>query len=146
MSENTNAEIRVLKSWSCPSLSGKSKLGYEIGCDPESAIHIRVSTNTGTGFFSKDWVPWAQVQQVLDKHARKPITSHTLSPIYKGRSVNTAGFLLAALKHAGLVQVSEQNRRCYEYLDPTEFLSQIQGLLGAPKAATKKATPKTPKG
>ena len=51
-------DVRVLKSGTCPSLSGKSKLGYEVGCGLTSDLYVRVCKNSGTGFFSKDWVAW----------------------------------------------------------------------------------------
>lgn len=145
MTEATDKpDIRVLKTSTCPSLSGKSKLTYEIGCGPASDLQLRVSKNSGTGYFSKDWVAWDRLTGVLNKNGSKPLTCHTLSPLFKGRSVNTSGFLLAALKNEGLVQPMENKPRCYELLDATAFLSEVQALLGAPATAPKKARSKTP--
>jgi hypothetical protein len=146
------SELRVLKSGSCPSLSGKSKLGYEIGCGPDSNIQVRVCKNSGTGYFSKDWIGLARVQQVLGKHGVRPITFNTLLPLFQGRSINTAGFLLAVLKHEGLVQTMEGKRRSYECRDATAFVAEVQALMGSPgatpgkvKPAAKKAATKKPK-
>ena len=130
--------MRVLRSANCPSLSGKSKLGYEIGCGPEGDIHLRLSKNTGSGYFSKGWVSWDRVQQVLDKNGAKPITLHTFGPLFKGQSINTAGFLLAVLRSEGLVQVMADKPRCQERLDPGAFLLDIQGLMGSSAASRKK--------
>jgi hypothetical protein len=140
-------EIRVLKTGTCPSLSGKSKLGYEIGCGATSDLHVRVSKNTGTGFFSKDWVAWDDLGAVLGKGNGKLITSNSLGPLFKGRSINTAGFLLAVLKHEGLVQPMEDKPRCYERLDGAAFMSEISALMGSPGkvAKVKKAAVKKPK-
>lgn len=137
--QDNEPTIRVLKSGNCPSLSGKSKLTYEVGCGSASDLHIRVSKNTGTGYFSKDWVSWDQLQRLLEKNAKKPITSYTFSPLFRGKSVNTAGFLLAALKSEGLVRGVEENRRCYELLDGTAFLAEIRALMDAPASGPKKA-------
>jgi len=133
--KNIDADIRVLRTGTCPSLSGKSKLGYEIGCNPAAEIHLRVAKNSGKGYYSGAWVSWSQLHQVLGKPGSKPITFSTLGPIFQGKSINTAGFLLAVLKHEGLVQPSEEHRRCYERLDPAAFLTEIQTLAGAPAAA-----------
>jgi len=92
MTKTVEQELRVLKSGTCPSLSGRSKLTYEFAAGPTSDLHVRVSKNSGGGYFSDQWVQWTQLQGVLDKHGAKPITCHTLSPPFKGQSVNTPGF------------------------------------------------------
>ncbi len=143
ISRTVNEELRVLKMSSCPSLSGKSKLQYEIGCGPAADLWVRISKNTGTGYFSKDWVAWDRLRAVLDKNAGKPITCHTLGPLFKGQSVNTAGFLLAALKHEGLVQAMEDKPRCYELLDATAFFAELQALMDSPVVSPGKARSKT---
>jgi hypothetical protein len=139
-SKTDDADIRVLKSGSCPSLSGKSKLGYEIGCNPAAEIYLRIAKNSGKGYYSGAWVAWAQLHHVLGKPGGKPITFNTLGPVFQGKSINTAGFLLAVLKHEGLVQPSEEHRRCYERLDPATFLAEIGALTGVKtaKAVAKK--------
>lgn len=138
------ADVRVLKTSTCSSLSGRSKLTYEIGCGPASDLHVRIAKNTGTGYFSRDWVAWEHLTAVLDKNGSKPITCHTLGPLFKGQSVNTPGFLLAALRNEGLVQAMEDKARCYELQDATAFLAEVQGLLGAPADTPKKPRPKKP--
>lgn len=140
-SKSNDTDIRVLKTGSCPSLSGKSKLGYEIGCNPAADIYLRIAKNSGKGYYSGDWVAWGQLHQVLGKPRGKPITFSTLGPIFQGKSINTAGFLLAVLKHEGLVQPSEEHRRCYERLDPAPFLAEILALTGAKQVAAKAVKP-----
>ena len=133
-------DLRVVKAGACSSLSGKTKLTYELACGPAADLHVRIAKSTGTGVFSKAWIAWEQLQSVLQKNATRPITSHTLTPLFKGLSVNTAGFLLAALKHEGLVRPMEDKPRCYELQDATAFFTDLQALM-APTAATKKARP-----
>lgn len=129
--------MRVLKTGVCPSLSGKSKLTYEIGSDPAGQILVRISKNSGSGWFSKDWIGLPRVHELLTRNGTKPITFHTLLPLFKGLSVNTAGFLLAVLKHEGLVQPMADNRRCYERLEAKAFFAEIQALMKAPAVASK---------
>ena len=52
----TTDDIRVLKSATCPSLSGKTKLTFEVGAGAKSEILVRIAKTNGTGAFSKDWV------------------------------------------------------------------------------------------
>jgi len=125
------SDIRVLKTATCPSLSGKSKLTYEIGCDPSAELHIRITKNTGTGWFSSVWVALSRVHELFARNGDAPITFSTLLPLFEGSSVNTAGFLLAALKHEGLVQQIPDKTRQYERLEAKAFFSEIEALMGA---------------
>ena len=86
-----NSLIRVNREGTCPSLSGRSKLTYEVGADPAAEVHLRIAKNTGTGYFNRDWVAWDAIRAVLEKNVGKPITLHTLTPLFKGTSANNAG-------------------------------------------------------
>ena len=48
------SDVRVLKKATCKSITGKSTLGYEIACTPDNFIYIRISNNTGAGFFNDE--------------------------------------------------------------------------------------------
>ena len=79
---------------------------------------------------------------LFEKNAGKPITFGTLLPIFKGQSVNTAGFLLAVLKHEGLVRPIAESPRCYERADARTFFAEVKALIGpAAKTAKAKAAP-----
>ncbi len=138
----TTDNIRILKTGTCPSLSGKSKLTFEVGADTSSTIHLRITGNSGSGAFSNAWIALDRVGQLLEKTA--PITSHTLSPLFKGKSANSPGFLMAAMKHVGLVQPMVENPRCYSRLDGKAFFAEVQSLMGAKPAATPKASTTKP--
>ena len=137
--------VRILRSSSCPSLSGKSTLTYNIGCNALSEVQFQVIANTGGGYWNADWVAQQSIQQVLNKQPNgKDITSATLRAIYPSKSVNSPGFLLAVLKDVGLVGTTATNPRCYELLDPTAFIAEVSALLeSSPQlgmAATANAT------
>src|ERR1035437_406565 len=116
--------IRILKIGSCPSLAGKGKLTYHIGCTDKSEVQFRVYANTGGGFFNNDWSSLDAIQQVLDKHpSSKPLTSHVLNPLFRGQSANTPGFLLSLrCEYHRIVQC---NMRC----GPLGEVSQVGQLL-----------------
>ena len=124
-------EIRVLKIGSCPSLTGKSMLTYQIGCTAESDIQFRVAGNTGGGFFSDEWVAFNTIQAAFDKQPKGPIVSHILYPLFQGRSLNTPAFLLAILKAEGLVKPLGDKKRGYERIDPSEFIAEIKKLISS---------------
>ena len=77
------------------------------------------------------------MQAVLDKSGNKPLICHTLEPLFKALSVNTPGFLLAALKHEGLVVDHAEVARCYQRADPAPFFQQMKALLSGPAKPAK---------
>ena len=110
MTKNVSAEseVRVLKSAGCPSVAGKSKLTYEIGLQRETDPVIRISKNSGGGFFSDEWLPLAAIQKVLaGRAAERGLTSNAFRGTYLGKSVNTAGFLVAVLKAEGVLEACD---------------------------------------
>ena len=132
----TTDDIRALKTGTCPSLSGRTKLTYEVGSGPGSQINIRITKTAGTGSFSKDWVALERIHALLEKNADKPITSHTLASLFT--SANNPGFTLAVMKHERLVRSIADNPRCYERLDGKAFFAEIEALMGSKAAASKK--------
>lgn len=142
--DTKDSTMKILKTGTCASVSGKSKLTYEVALGEAKDLQLRISKNSGTGYFSATWVAWDKTWQLLEKSNGKPVTSHTLSPLYKGRSVNTAGFLLAVLLQEGVVQRREDMPRYYELLDPKFFLAQLQAAAKAPAKAPAKASAKSP--
>jgi hypothetical protein len=124
--------MRVLKTATCKTLSGKSTLTYQIGCTPDSTVHLRISKNDGGGFFSQEWIPFEDIQRVLEKRpAGSPVLSHFITPLLKGKSVNTSAFLLAALSHLKLVRPLPKKKRQHELLDPKDFLDQVHRLTAS---------------
>lgn len=140
----TESDIRILKVATCPSLSGKSTLTYQIGCIAESDIQFRIVANTGGGFFSKEWIALNAIFQAFDKKATdKPIVSLLLYPLFQGKSLNTPAFLLAVLKQEGLVNPLEDNPKHYEQLPSDAFMAEVEKLMQTaidPKADGSKKT------
>jgi hypothetical protein len=138
----TTQDIQVLKTSTCDSLSGKTALTYEIGT-AGADVYARVTKSSGSGTFSKDWVALSRVHAALEKNGAKPITLATLGPLFRGLSANTAGFLLAVLKHEGLVRAAEDQARAYERTDGKAFFTEVTKLTGPEAAAPAKAKPKS---
>jgi len=146
-----NPDMKILKTATCPTLTGKSTLTYQIGLSPESVVHLRISKNSGGGFFSNEWIALDDILSTLKKLRKDtPITAYFLSGLFKGKSVNTPSFLLSVLKHLKVVRALPKNKRHHELLDPLPFLDQVTQLMetgaktgGTTRKAAGAATKKT---
>jgi hypothetical protein len=152
MSKSEDISMRVLKTATCKTLSGKSTLTYQLGCNSDAEIHLRITKNSGGGFFSDEWIAFDDVYQILKKRSEdSPIMSHFISPLLKGKSSNTSGFIMAALTHLKLLRPLPKKKRLHELLDPGPFLDTVEKLMSSDvqtkgtvrKAPSKKATVKT---
>lgn len=104
--------VRVIREGQCPSVSGRSTLTYHLGqFGEEGEFHVRIYDNTGKGMFARDWIPAEGIRAVLESDV--PITSSAFKPLYEGRSVNTAGFLMAALRDLGVIGLDAENARLH---------------------------------
>jgi len=146
--DKLSESMKVLRSATCRSISGKSTIKWQLGVAPDSIIHLRIAENDGGGFHSDEWVKLDDIQEALkDDSKGAAITSVRLTSLFKGKSVNTPSFLLAALKHLKLVRPMQGKQRHHERLDPGPFLEMVEKLMASssvkPKAARKKTARKT---
>jgi hypothetical protein len=131
--------VKVVHSGTCLSLSGKSNITYQIGADPEGNSYLRIYANTGGGFFSPEWVPLAEVQKFIAEAPKdKPLSSWSLHPLFRGKSVNTPAFFMAALVHEKWLRILKGKKRGLEVLDEAPFMAKLEKLTAG------KASPKKP--
>lgn len=104
--------IKVVRAGSCPSLKDTGVLDYEVGADGIGQTYFRITANNAGGFWSKEWVAWNQILYVFTNHEQ--ITSIQFRGLFKGKSVNSAGFLVAALKDQGLLERKPGKTRYYQ--------------------------------
>jgi len=135
-------DVHIPKEASCPSLSATSTITYQIGTTSDGTINIRLTGNSGNGYFNGYWVPMPEILSLLNDQ-EGPFIWDVLRPLFKGRSVNSACFLIAALLAEGLIQRSEKEPRRYEACDPQPFMAKVHALL-APKLKKKKGGKKEP--
>ena len=139
---NSEDDIQVIKEATCLTTSGKSTLGYQVGVDPEGDIHFQVTSNDGGGFFSIEWVTLSDIQGAIEAWPEdQPITSMAFRKIYRGKSANNAGFLVAVLLAEGLLEPIGEKKRVHQACDPAPFLAQVEALRGSNrrKSPTRKA-------
>ena len=139
-------EVQVLKTTTCASTSGRSKLTYEVGCTPDSEVHVRITANTGSGAISKNWVAFRAIREVLKGTPPGELTSGHMQRLCAGQSVNNAGFLLAVLMSEGLVRPSTSKRRCYESADEAAFVAAIDAWKSAADGDDGEKAPKKRRG
>jgi hypothetical protein len=123
-------KIQVIVEDKCSSSSGKSELNYQIGCNEKDEIQLRVSKNSGNGFFSSDWKSLKSIMALLEE-SQYPITGATLQPLYNRLSNNSSYFLLVCLLNEGIV---ERQKRVYVCKDTKHFMAKMKELMAAKPA------------
>jgi hypothetical protein len=144
--ENDETEvdpIEVIYQGECPSISGRSTLTYAIGRHSEDGkLHLAITGNSGGGMWCKDWASASAIQDVV--LGEGDLTAKSFHPLHAGRSINTAGFILAALKELGAIRAKEENTRLHEHIPTTTFEQLVMAHIGvsqepAPKPGRRKA-------
>ena len=126
--QSTESTIRILKTGSCQTVSGKSTLTYQIGCNDGGDILMRIYANTAAGFVNPEWVLFKSIDDALSQ-AGSHFTSIVLLPLFQGKSQNNPAFLLAVLLREGLVAMAADKKRCYEKLDAGRYIAEINALI-----------------
>ena len=64
---NQPHSLRIIKIGTCSSLTGKSTLGYHIGCNDQAEICFRMASNSGGGYFSPDWISLKAILSAMEQ-------------------------------------------------------------------------------
>jgi hypothetical protein len=132
--------MRILRIADSGSLSGRSTLTYQLAVDSNSLVHIRLFHNSAKGYFCKDWLSMPAIEALLSEATS--FTSGDLQRLcYSGKSVNSGGFLIAALRNEGLIRTSEGSLRSYEALDSTAWQLEILALMESGVALSEHQAP-----
>ena len=124
----------IIHTSKCQTVSNKSTLTYNIAVDDKEHVFIRINNNTGGGFFSNEWVSLDRITTTLKEvPADSPITSIHLFPLFKGKSVNSPGYLLAVLVNEGILTSFQGKKRQYVYSGVDVFLAKIDKQKAAKK-------------
>jgi hypothetical protein len=94
-------------------------LGYQLGCKGESELYLRLVSNTGSGFFSKEWIQCSMIEQLIT--GATELTSTSFKTLFPNKSVNTGGFVMAVTKALGLIQTNVDNSRWHEHTKEMTF-------------------------
>jgi hypothetical protein len=129
-SRSTNdSPINVIKEATCPSNTGKSTLGYEIGTNGKGVVHFKLTSNSGGGHFGSSWMSFTDVRAALKAWPQdQPVTSMALRPLSKGKSANDAGFACAVLVAEGFLEKISGKSRVHTAIDPKLFKAKVEAL------------------
>jgi hypothetical protein len=142
--ETPENPVQVLKEANCPTSSGKSILGYQVGTDDSGAIYLKIASNDGGGYFSNEWIAFTDIQAAVEAWPEdQGVTSMTYRKIFRGKSANTPGFLIAVLCAEGLLEPMPKKQRVHQVCDPAPFLASVEELrMGAGITSGKKPAAK----
>ena len=121
--------INIIQTSKCQTVSNKSTLTYHVGVDDENQAFIRVNGNTGGGFFSNEWISLDHITSILGDVTGEHITSINLIPLFKGKSVNTPGYILAVLLKEGLLAPVEDKKRKYHFTGADRLQAKLEKKL-----------------
>ena len=144
--ESSDGHVVVIESvWTgeCPSLSGRSSLTFAIGRHPvDASLGLRIVANSGGGMFCDEWAEGRRIDEIV--RGKSELIAQSFSVLHPGRSVNTGGFVLAVLKHLGLLRISSENSRLHEHIPSTTFeqlalsaMSQASSDIGSGRKTLK---------
>ena len=121
--------IEAIYKGECPSLSGRSTLSYTIGRHTEDGtLHLRISDNSGKGMWCRDWASASAIQEVV--LGEGDLTAKRFHVLHPAKSINTGGFVLAALKDLGLIRANEENTRLHEHVPTMTFEKVVMLRMG----------------
>ena len=101
--------LRIIKKSTCSKISpqARGQLTYHIGYDETAkTFHLRVTENTGGGFFSNEWIGIDSIlETVAALPTNEPFKAVIFIPLYQSTSANNHGFLAAALRAENLLGI-----------------------------------------
>ena len=124
-----DTDKQTVKKSSCRALSGNGEIGYELNLDNKKSLHIRITSNSGGGFFSDESIAMTGIEHILlSQPDPSRLTSVALQPLFRGKSVNTPAFLMAALRNEGFVKPIGELKRFHQCIDAKSFKALIKKL------------------
>jgi hypothetical protein len=135
------SDIEISATLKTKTVSGKSDLTYHLGKDDDANAHVCIWVNSSNGFFSNEWVSLADIIDLLEKQAGASFTSFVFEELFSGKSVNTPGFLVAALLHQGVLSLEVGKKRKYVYVSADKINAKIHEAK--PRRTVKKSARKT---
>ena len=138
--------MKIIKENTCPGLSGKNTITYEIAQGTDKTLSLRLVKSSGGGFVCKEWVAISALVKTLV--AQSPtFTSYALHQHFLGKSTNSAAFMMAVLKQEGFIKPSSDKRQAFVGNDLETALLKLQEQLceKSPPQRKKRATPAKPK-
>jgi hypothetical protein len=136
--------IEVIYTGECLSLSGRSTLLYAIGRHTEDGtLHLSITGNSGGGMWAKEAVSGRAIQDVV--LGAVELTAKSFHVLHPGKSINTGGFVLAALKDLGFICANVENTRLHEHVPTTTFEQVVMARIAETSEQVPKSQRRKPK-
>ncbi|RCV91611.1 hypothetical protein [Billgrantia montanilacus] len=125
--------IRIFKKATCSKLSprGNGELTYHLGYrDEDGQVLLRVTGNASSGYFSQEWIALEDIEALMTAENGHGFKAILFKPLYQQKGANNHGFLGAALKAEGIVEVDEEQPLVmYAVEDRTAFDEKVATLV-----------------
>ncbi len=119
------SDIEIVSTQKTKTVSGKSDLTYHLGKDDDSNAYLRIWVNSSNGYFSSEFLSLSAITALLEKQGGASFTSFVFQELFNGKSVNTPGFLVAALLNEGVLALEENKKRKYLYVSVDKLYAKI---------------------
>ncbi len=126
-------DLTPIKTATCPSLTGTTKISYKIAIDTSptdssSNLYFQILKNSNTGKFSEEWIAYNDAKSALPIG---PFSSAPLRALYRNKSLNTPGFLLAALLNEDIVEREPGKQLLFRFKSDKAFMAEMEELAGS---------------
>ena len=92
-------------------------LRYAILADASKThVYLSIIANEGGGQFSKEAIRFDDILTLMTRYGNTPIPAKTLQPLFKSKSRNNSGFLMAALLAESLMMRDEDKQFSYRQM------------------------------
>ena len=120
-------QIQILKKAHCGKIPTPENetLTHHVG-HSEGKLHLRITGNTGGGFFSDEWIQLSDILETLSE--QETFSTTILAPLFQSKSANNAGFLVAALKAECIILPIEGKKRLFSLGDVEPFVTAMNKL------------------
>lgn len=143
--ETEQPEYQVIKQALAPKLNPRfpGKIGYELGIQEGSKqAAVRLTSNTGGGRFSKDWILFSDIETILTEQPNdKPFRAKLLKALWYRGSANNSGFLACVLKDLALINLTENSY--FDYVVTDKVKSKIDRLIKDESSSSNKLKAKS---
>ena len=124
--------IETILEGQASSLSQRSSLGYECGRHAvDGTLHLRIVSNSGKGMHCRAWASASDIQAIVI--GATDLTAKSFHPLHSGRSINTGGFVVAALKGLGFIRPNAENTRLHEHVPTMTFEQAVMARIAESK-------------
>ena len=133
-SNTCKPNICIIKKYACCKLSpaARGELCYHVGHDETAKTFlIRVTDNTGGGFFSNQWVSVDDIETAIESLNGEPFKATVFIPLYESSGANNHGFLVAALREEVILDKFEDQPLVHVIGDIKKFKAEMAKLVKA---------------